>query len=419
MNTTITDEVAHHTGTRNGVRFTVGFLAFGLLWSSGLYVVATVLLPQLFKDIGVANPDAAVGTLNSVTAIVGLVSNLVFGNLSDHTRSRFGRRTPWIVAGTVMAAITLALTGLMPTATLIIAMYCLCMVGLNALLAPALAILSDRVPAALCGTVSAFYGGGMVAGQPIGTMIGSRMINHAQVGFAIGAIIMLASGLVALLIWPREASSKGMDLGRLSGHDLLVSFHFPKFSTARDFYRAFGCRVCMLLAYQMISVYQLYIIEDYVHQSKTQAAGTIATMSVITMVVSLTASLTAGPISDRLRTRKAPVIIAALLFALGTAMPWMMPNTTGMFLYAGIAGLGYGVYSSIDQALNVDVLPNKEEAGKDLGILNLATTLGQAVGPTITSIVKTATGSFTPAFAISIIMAVAAAAFVMRIRSVH
>lgn len=41
----------------------------------------------------------------------------------------------------------------------------------------------------LCGTDS-FYGGGMVAGQPIGTMIGSRMINNAQAGFIIGAVIM-------------------------------------------------------------------------------------------------------------------------------------------------------------------------------------------------------------------------------------
>ena len=39
------------------------------------------------------------------------------------------------------------------------------------------------------GTV-AFYGSGMVTGQPIGTMIGSRMINNAQAGFIIGAVIM-------------------------------------------------------------------------------------------------------------------------------------------------------------------------------------------------------------------------------------
>ena len=100
------------------------------------------------------------------------------------------------------------------------------------------------------------------------------------------------------------------------------------------------------------------------HQTKTEAAGTIATMSIITMVVSLTASLISGPISDKMHTRKVPVIIASLLFAIGTAMPWIMPSVTGMYLYAGIAGFGYGVYSAIDQALNVDVLPNKEEAGK-------------------------------------------------------
>ncbi|MBS6134886.1 MULTISPECIES: permease [Bifidobacterium] len=55
---------------------------------------------------------------------------------------------------------------------------------------------------------------------------------------------------------------------------------------------------------------------------------------------------------------------------------------------------------------------------KDLGILNLATTLGQAVGPTITSVVKTTTGTCTPAFAIFIIMDVCAAMFVLRIQKV-
>ena len=99
-------------------------------------------------------------------------------------------------------------------------------------------------------------------------------------------------------------------------------------------------------------------------------------------------------------------------------MPWIMPSVTGMYLYAGIAGFGYGVYSAIDQALNVDVLPNKEEAGKDLGILNLATTLGQAVGPHHHLDGKARARSFTPAFAISIIMAVCAAVFVLRIQKV-
>ena len=50
----------------------------------------------------------------------------------------------------------------------------------------------------LCGTDS-FYGGGMVTGQPIGTMIGSRMINNAQAGFIIGKYCLYTQRASAFL----------------------------------------------------------------------------------------------------------------------------------------------------------------------------------------------------------------------------
>ena len=174
----------------------------------------------------------------------------------------------------------------------------------------------------------------------------------------------------------------------------------------------------MLMSYQMINVYQLYIIQNYIGQSVKESAVTVSVVAMLMMVMSLVGSFISGPVSDLIGRRKAPVVVASVLFAIGIAMPWLIPSTLGMYLFAGIAGLGYAVYSAVDQALLVDVLPNKEEAGKGLGILNLATTLGQAVGPTITSVVKTTTGTYTPAFAISIVMAVCAAVFVLRIQKV-
>jgi MFS family permease len=90
-----------------------------------------------------------------------------------------------------------------------------------------------------------------------------------------------------------------------------------------------------------------------------------------------------------------------------------------MFLFAGIAGFGYGVYTSVDQALNVDVLPNEEEAGKDLGILNLSTTAGQTVGPLITSALVVATGGYGLVFPVSIAAALLGAFAITRIRSVR
>lgn len=63
--------------------------------------------------------------------------------------------------------------------------------------------------------------------------------------------------------------------------------------------------------------------------------------------------------------------------------------------------------------------PNKEEAGKDLGILNIATTLGQMVGPIVTSAVVAATGGYTVVFPVAIGFAAFASLFIMLIKSVR
>ena len=82
----------------------------------------------------------------------------MFGNFSDRSRSRFGRRTPWIVFGAVLGGVTLFLTGTTHNAVLLTIFYCACMFGLNCMIAPLVAVLSDRVPSGIRGTMSAFYG---------------------------------------------------------------------------------------------------------------------------------------------------------------------------------------------------------------------------------------------------------------------
>jgi len=126
------------------IRFGVGFFGISLLWAIGLNTVASVLLPQRLKDIGVDNPTALLGSISAVTALVSLVSNLVFGNLSDRTRSRFGKRSPWVVCGGVLGGLSLFAIGVLANSAVITVIYCVCMVGLNMMLAPAIAVLSDR-----------------------------------------------------------------------------------------------------------------------------------------------------------------------------------------------------------------------------------------------------------------------------------
>jgi MFS family permease len=415
----ISPETGEEVPKSRMVRFGASFLVFGLLWCSGLMIVTQVLLPQHLKDIGVASPDALLGTINAATAIASLVANLMFGNFSDRTRSRFGRRTPWILFGAVLGGVTLFLTVVSTNPVVLTIFYCLAMFGLNAMIAPFVAILSDRVPRGNRGMLSAFYGAGTTVGTPIGTLIASSLINNVFLGFAIAGILMALGGFVAVAIMPREQSAEFIPKGDSGSFlDVLKSFRPPRFSTNHDFYKAFVGRLCMLVSYQMIAVYQLYIVQDYVGQDKVSAAATISVMSVIMMIVSLVGSLFSGPISDAIGRRKVPVVVASILFAVGVAMPWILPSAMGMYLFAGIAGFGYGVYSSIDQALNVDVLKSKEEAGKDLGILNLATTIGQFLGPLLTSSLVVATGGYGAVFPTSIVLAILGCIFILTIKNV-
>lgn len=414
----LSPETGRPLGKVSLMRFGAGFLLFGLLWMSGLAIVSAVLLTKHLQAItGSADVEALIGVISACTAVASLVSNLMFGNFSDRCRSKRGRRTPFVLGGAVLGGVTLFAVGLFRDPIMVTIVYCACMFGLNCMIAPLVAMISDRIPTNVRGTMSAFFGAGQTCGAPIGTLIGSVFILNAFPGFVLAGVLMFAGGLAAVLIIPKEGPADFLPRDKSTAKDVLMSFRPPKFSTAHDFYKAFAGRICMLLSYQMITVYQLLIFEKYVGLDDVAAGAAMATMSVITMVVSLVGSVLAGPISDLIGRRKVPVVAASVLFAIGMAMPWIMPTTTGMFLYAGIAGLGYGVYSSVDQALNVDVLPNKEEAGKDLGVLNLATTLGQMLGPVLMSVI-TVTMGYAAAFPISIAFALLGCVFIMMIKGV-
>ncbi len=400
----------------NRIRFSVSFFIFALLWMGGLGTVAAVLLPQHLTDIaGASSATAIFGVLNAVTAVASLVSNLLFGNLSDRTRSVLGRRTPWIIAGGVVGGLSLFVMGILSNAWAIGFFYCVCMFGLNMMIAPVIATLSDRVPDDMRATMSAFMSAGTTVGTSMGTLIGARFISIQLPGFAVAGILMGIAGICTVIVWPSEKSSK--DMPRVQGglKELLASFQPPR-KGARDFWLAFSGRTLLIFSYYMIYNYQLYILESYIGQNKVAAAATISVMSVITMVVGLIGSISSGAISDAIGRRKLPVIVASALLVIGYFLPWTMQTAFSMMLFAGFAGLGYAVYGAVDQALNVDVLPNKEEAGKDLGILNIATTLGQMAGPILTSIIV-GMGGYKLVFPIAIVLAIIACIFIQLIRA--
>lgn len=308
------EELAPDTGKPvsklNLGRFGAGFIFFCVIFMMSGTIGSTVLLPARFDTLGIGQGETILGTMNSIGIIFALISNVIFGALSDSSRSRFGKRTPWIIVGGPIAGIGFYLTSISPTLVTIVASWSLLQVGLNCMLAPCVAILSDRVPQKYRGTMSAFYGAGQIVGQSMGTIIGSAFINAPKIGFLIGTVCWFLCGVGTVLLIPRELpANRGEGTEKFDLKQTLMQFR-PPTTGASDFYKALVGRLLLIFGYNMIVGYQLYVCMRYIGQDKTAASATVSTMAVITMVVSLVVSLASGPISDRLGKRKLPVFIS-------------------------------------------------------------------------------------------------------------
>ena len=402
-------------------RFMVGFIIFGIMWMGAGSMASNVLLPERFNtlDIGMTG-EQILAAMNSFGMVFALVSNLVFGALSDHCRSRFGKRTPFIVAGGIICAAAYYSTSVAVTLPMIVASWCVLQVGLNCMLGPSIAVLSDRIPLNKRGTLSAFYGAGATIGQSVGSILGSIFLTNPVPGFLFGTVAWVCSGILTVIIWPAEKSAAlapGEAAEKFQLSSILRMF-IPPTKNCRDFYLALFGRLLFIFGYFCINGYQLYILEKYVGLSVTDAGAVLAKMSVVTMVVSFVASLTSGTVSDKIGRRKPIIVVACVMICVGIAAPWLLKNAFSMYVFALFAGLGYGVYSSVDQALNVDVLPDQENAGKDLGILNIANTIGQILGPVLTSIIVVNTGSYFLAFPVAAALILVGVVFILLIKNV-
>lgn len=400
----------------NKFRFAAGFALVSILWTIPFCMGSGVLLPQVLSGIKGISAENALGTMNGISAIFALLANIIFGTFSDISKFKIGKRTPWIVIGGIIGAAGYLLTSHSTSLLWMVIGWCIVQIGINCLIAPAVAVLSDRIPEDVRGTFSALYGAGQIVGMQIGNFVGTFFLTKLNTGMIVGTCFFLFSGIITVLVWPREQSAEN-NTKAVSLKDILQSF-IPPTKNCRDFYLALFGRLAFIIGSYMISGYLMLILQRYVGLDVTDAGNAMKLMSVITLVTTILASVLSGPLSDFLHRRKFIVALSCIIIAVGMIALWLMPTTVGVYTYAALAGLGNGCYMSVDQALNVDVLPTPEEAGKDLGILNLANTIGQALAPVFTTMFIDFSGGYKGVFPVASAFMLVGTIFIMMIRKV-
>src|SRR6185437_4894666 len=123
------------------------------------------------------NKAVALALISSPGLLVALVSNPLFGMLSDRTRGRWGRRRPYILGGTLLNIVGLFLMLAAPNILTLMLALCLVQFANNAAAAPFHAFLPDLVNEEQRGLASGMMGFTQALGLIVGTLFISQILQ--------------------------------------------------------------------------------------------------------------------------------------------------------------------------------------------------------------------------------------------------
>lgn len=351
--------------------------------------VLTPVVITLALRVSQINPVGKAGSLSLVLgigAIFALIANPFFGKLSDRTRSRFGMRRPWLLAGVVSGVIGLLIIALAPNIPLVLVGWCLTQTGFNALLAVIVAILPDQVPEEQRGLVSGVLGMCQSLAIVAGAFLAQLLTGSVFWMFMAPAVVSLVTVLILVLVLHDRTLARDQQLPPYGIGEFLRSFWVnPR--RHPDFGWNWLGRFLFIMGYAFVLTYQVFYLLDHLHESPNEVAQLVFISTLVQTIFLVVFSYLGGWLSDRAHRRKIFVIVAALIYMVSLFII-AIASSFNIFLVAiAISGIGIGTYFAVDLALASSVLPEGgKEAAKDLGVLNIANALPQSIAPAIAPI---------------------------------
>jgi MFS family permease len=355
------------------------------LWL-GLYAPLKTLVPLLAAQIAQdslssgASKEAVLAAVTLAGSLVAVVATPLAGSLSDRSRSPWGRRSPWIAGGSLVAALGI---GLLPQAHSelgMVLLWSLASLGLSCCLAALHGSTADRVPSDQQGSLWGWVG----LAQPLGLVFGVGLCSLLLPNVLLAALVLAGLVVVAngpLLALERRQPASPSPAGPMASandrHRSLAAFRH------RPFMRLWISRFLLYLGWSISTVYLLYFLEDRLGLPQGQALQALTLLLALYASGTALASALAGPLANRLERRLPLVLVGTGGMALACALMLLSQTLPLALIGASVLGLSYGTYAASHQALVVQHLPSDQHHGRDLGLFNGANSSAMVLSPVL------------------------------------
>jgi MFS family permease len=334
----------------------------------GLFTQNRVNYGGFVQDLDVGRAQALIGIGG---AIIGIILQPTVGQMSDYAVTRWGRRKPFIVFGSLLDVVFLVGIATSNSVLSLAAFVTLLAFSTNIARGPFQGYVPDLIAAPQVGMASALVG----LMQILGNITGIALVT---ISLALNAmpLSMIAVAVVELVTMisvvyrvapgqpprPRQGRSWPAIAREAWSTDILKERSYVWLLASRFFYLMGGG-----ILFNEIVTY----LKQVHHLGQDEAAGVQFTMIVVVAIATVLTTIPASRLSDRLGRK--PIIYASCgIGGLGVLIAALAPSVPVAIVGGALYGASAGMFLSVDWALMTDIIP-KASAGRYMGLSNVAT----------------------------------------------
>jgi MFS family permease len=364
-------------------RGTIGLLILATVGAGIATIVPMAFTLALKLDQIAPGREELLGYILGANALSSLLTSPLTGILSDRTRSRWGRRHPYTVGGIILG---LAALPIMITASDVLTLtlgWIFVSLGFGTAMGSIGNFQADRLPPEQRGRVSGLTGLAAQVSPVLGILLAGLVADSIVWVFvlptALGVLFMLS-----FVCFVHEKDSRGLTFSDpLSLGRIVRSYGFSP-RQAPDFAWNWLGRFVFFFGLSLTTSFSTFFYAQRLDVAVSDVVGMLALTSSMSIVSAFIGSVGGGWLSDRTGRRRPFIALAVVLVGAGcsvSAFAWGVPL---LLVGAFINSLGIAIFFAVNQAMTLDILPNREtEAGRYMAITMFSQKIPTALAPLI------------------------------------
>lgn len=334
----------------------------------GKFIAFRLAYSDLKGDVGLGTATALV-TLGG--ALVAIAVQPTVGAISDYAVTKWGRRKPFIVFGSLLDVVFLLGIAFSNSLVALTAFVILLNFSTNIARGPFQGYVPDLVAERQVGMASAAVGMMQIVGNITGYGLAAASAITGDLPLALIAVAVVELVTMLSVVWrvgrglppkPRDGKSWTQIALETWGTDILRQRSYVWLVASRLFFMTAGG---ILFAYDVAYL-------KFAFGYDQAGAGQIEVFLLVVVTISTVLFVVpASRLSDRVG-RKPVIYAACLVGATGVGLVALAPVVVVAIVGAGLFGVASGVFLAVDWALMTDIIP-RASAGRYMGLSNVAT----------------------------------------------